>query len=103
VTEKRWLRERAINLGGHPDATLPSLSLLEEVLIALGVGDAENTVGPLRELHHLRSKVKGHASGAEALSIKQDVLKNHGGFKAHFRKLCERADEAFTVITAALK
>jgi hypothetical protein len=59
-------------------------------------------VAPLRELHHIRSKVKGHASGQEAEALKREILQRHGSYRKHFRSLCEACDEAVKIIAAAL-
>lgn len=58
-------------------------------LISLAFGLVE----PLKEVHELRTKMKGHASGDEATAIKKKVLKEHGTVEAHFRELCRKCDE----------
>jgi hypothetical protein len=98
--ETRWLRSKAQSMGRVPNVSFGSLRLVEECLIALGVGedDAKDTVAPLKETHHLRSKVKGHASGKEAAAIRKQILKEHGAYKEHFRVLSKRCDESIRTI-----
>jgi hypothetical protein len=94
--ETKWLREKAQSLGRKPDPSLASLKLLEECLLGRGFEsrDAAALVEPLKETHSLRSKMKGHASGQEAVTIRKKLLKEHGSFKAHFVDLCKRCDES---------
>lgn len=103
--EEKWLRRQATELGRKPGSTVRSLKLLEECLITLGFeeGQSQNIVAPLRELHNLRSKVKGHASGNEARSIRKKVLVDHGTYRQHFRTLCARCDESLRTVVRAFQ
>ncbi|HEX7772480.1 MAG TPA: hypothetical protein VF435_08655, partial [Pyrinomonadaceae bacterium] len=58
---------------------------------------------PLHQLHSLRSKLKGHASGGEAVDIKRHVLAEHGTYRQHFDVLCQACDEAIRTIRDAFK
>ena len=89
------LRSRATSLGRTPAPEWKSLKLIEEILLGLGKEGAEarELTEPLRELNSLRSKISGHATGKEATQIKSGILKEHGTYSAHFRRLCARCDE----------
>jgi hypothetical protein len=102
--ETKWLRQKAGSLGRRPDPKFGSLKLLEECLIGVGFGpdDAQKAIAPLKTAHDLRSKLKGHASGDEAVAIKKQVLKNHGSFQQHFRYLSAECDEAIRAIAEEL-
>jgi hypothetical protein len=103
--ETRWLRTKAQSLGRTPDQSFGSLKLLAECLIGSGISadDVGKVVAPLSKLHELRSKLKGHASGNEALSIKQQALVDYGSYAKHFRALCEQCDKSIRRITKELK
>lgn len=101
--EERWLRNRARELGAAPEPGMRSLKLLEGCLVALGFDGerARSLTQPLHEIHTLRSKVRGHATG-EALEIKQEVLAKHGSFRAHFRAMCSSCLSSLQMISEAL-
>jgi hypothetical protein len=103
--EEKWLRQKALALGRKPDQRFRSLKLIEECLTAFGFeGDHARTVtAPLYRLHELRSKLKGHASGEEAVKIKREVLLQHKSYKDHFRALCAECDEALHIILDAFE
>lgn len=86
------------------DASWGSLKLIEEVLSVLGCDEEPRNeiLGPLRELHRLRSKVSGHASGREALAIKASILRSHKSYRVHFRALCAKCDHAVAKLTKLL-
>jgi len=102
--EVKWLRRRAESLGRKPDAKLASVALLGECLVGLGFdeGRTHGVVGPLRALHSLRSKLRGHASGREAVQITSDVLSKFRSFREHFRDLCAQCDKALGLVREAL-
>jgi hypothetical protein len=101
--ETKWLRNRAQRLGRSPDARLQSLGLMEECLIGMGYADddARKIVGPLKDAHHLRSKLRGHASGDEAESIRKQILTEYGSYNKHFRSLAEAVDQSIRAIGEA--
>ncbi len=103
--ETKWLRSSAELLGRSPDASVASLKLAEECLIGLGheEGDADKIVAPLRKVHWLRSKLKGHASGQEATTIRKQALIEHASYKNHFRSLAEVVDQSIRAIGAAFE
>jgi hypothetical protein len=103
--EAKSLRNTAKSLGRLPDPNFASVKLVEECLIGLGFSepDAASIVAPLKTVHALRTKLKGHASGNEAETIKQQILGEHRNYKEHFRALCAQCDESIQMITEALK
>jgi hypothetical protein len=101
--EERWLRKQAVELGRAPALQSRSLKLIEECLIGLSFEEehARQITAPVHELHNLRSKLKGHASGDTARSIKSSALAAHGTFRKHFADLVTRCDEAMGTIAKA--
>jgi hypothetical protein len=101
--ETKWLRVKAQGLSRKPDIKFASLKLVEECLAGTGFAgeDARNVVAPLRELHELRSKVKGHAAGKDAAALRKRILNEHRTYKAHFQALCQRCDESMRAIAEA--
>lgn len=80
-----------------------SLRIIEECLaLSIGADEAKEVVAPLRELHHLRSKVKGHAT-TEKKSLETRALRDHGSLRAHFTDLAQRSLVAFERISALLE
>jgi hypothetical protein len=77
---------------------MASLKLAEECLTGLGFAAAEQVLSPLNTLHGLRSKLKGHASGDEALAITKHTLEEAGTFRAHYESLCQQCDESMRTI-----
>jgi len=103
--EEQWLRTKAEALGCMPQPTFRSLKLAEECLVALGFDDdhAREIIDPLQTVHHLRSKLKGHAANQEAIKLRKKALLEHKTYHAHFRTLCERCDKSMRIIRDALK
>ena len=103
--ETKWLRTTAQQLDRSPDANLASLSLIEECLNGLGYAedDARKIVAPLKTAHTLRSKLKGHASGDEALAIRKQTLTEYGSYKKHFRVLTEEVDQSIRAVAGAFE
>jgi len=103
--QTRWLKDKAFELGRTLDPKFASIKLTEECLLGLGFAEdkAQKTVAPLKTTRDLRTKVKGHASGGEALKIKLEALKAHGSYRNHFQALCKDCDESIRRIGEALK
>jgi hypothetical protein len=103
--EEKWLRNKAIELGQTPLASQGSLSLVAKCLQGLGFDKerAEDILSPLRTLHYLRTKLKGHAGGSEANSIRKSELAKHGSFRKHFEILCSDCDVAMQRIVEAFR
>jgi hypothetical protein len=101
---EKWLKDKATLLGRSPQPHWRSLKFVEECLIGLGfeADHAAKIVAPLRELHELRSKLKGHASGDGARELQSKALAEHGSYRAHFKELCARCDASLADISAAL-
>jgi hypothetical protein len=65
--------------------------------------EARKIVSPLRTLHALRSKLKGHAVGQSTQTqLRQQALNEHGSYKEHFRVLCRACDESLRKITETI-
>ncbi|MDQ3633775.1 MAG: hypothetical protein M3405_04605 [Acidobacteriota bacterium] len=103
--EEKWLRIKAKELGRNPDVKLRSLKLLEECLVGDGFDEdhAKEILGAFHEVHNLRSKLKGHTPGQEAVQIRKDVLRTFGSLQNHFRDLCQRCEENMNIIINAFK
>jgi len=103
--ETKWLRKKASELNRTPDHKLQSLKLVEECLMGIGFEEdhARKITAPMHQLHYLRSKLKGHASGEEATAIRKQALANHGSYGKHFRALCAECDEALRTIAEQFK
>ena len=102
--ETKWLRTMAGELRKTPDAKVASLVLIEECLTGFGYSeeDARKIVAPLKTVHYLRTKLKGHASGVESISaIRKETLAEHGSYKKHFRVLAEQIDHSIRAIEDA--
>ncbi len=98
--EEKWLRTRSAN----PDLRIHSLGLLEECLRQYGFDGerAREILKPLRDLHELRSKVKGHAPGAGAEKLRRNAIEMHGSLREHYWKLAQKCEESLKQITLAL-
>jgi hypothetical protein len=101
--DEKWLRTKAAALGCSPDARLRSIRLLEVCLVGIGFepDHAKEITQPLHDVHELRNKLKGHATGVLAIKIRQEKLRQHGTFKKHFEVLSQGCDEALRTIRAA--
>ena len=82
-----------------------SLRLIQELIAAQGTAESEasNAVEPLRQLHFLRSKVKGHANPALREVLIQDARTEHGSLKDHFRQLAFSCEQAFSRACSSLE
>lgn len=98
------IRARLDELGKPYEKDWQSLRLLQGLLEARGFAadDATSVIEPLKQLHYLRSKVKGHAAG----NLRRDLIlaarKEHGSLKEHFVHLAAGCHEAFERLQAAL-
>jgi hypothetical protein len=92
--DTKWLRDSASGLGRGPDPKFASIKLAEECLLGLGLekSDASEIVAPLKTVRDLRTKLKGHAPGTEAMTIRQRILQEYGSFRKHFLSLCTHCD-----------
>lgn len=101
---ERFLKESLRIANVAIDKTWRSLMLLEEVLVLLGKirDDVRTLLAPFRQVHHLRSKLKGHVSGSEAREIQKQIIDNHGTYREAFQQLCAQCDRSLGELTAAL-
>ena len=102
--ERKWLREKAKSLGRSPQVNYGSLKLVEECLAGLEFeeDDARSIVAPFFELHDMRNKFS-HDEGEEARNLTKEALKAHGDYRAHYRDLVARCDEALGILTEAFR
>lgn len=103
--EEKWLRKKSEELGRLEVAKFRSLKLLEECLVGVGfeVDHAREILSAFHEVHNLRSKVKGHTSGQEAVQFRKDALREFRTFRKHFENLCAKCDESLEIIINAFK
>jgi hypothetical protein len=101
--ETAWLKARALQLKQEVKPQEASLVLTERCLQGLGFEEehAKSIVAPLRTLHHLRSKLRGHVAGSEAEALRQAALDEHETYRNHFEDLCSRCDRAMRDIAEA--
>jgi len=99
------LRLLVTKIGRTIDPLWQSIKLMEEILLGLVLAEAQvrEIIEPLKELHLLRSKISGHASGKEAKQIKVNVLKQYKTFPCHFRQLCTQCDKAVRILQTKLE
>ena len=73
-----------------------SIKMLQLVLgKLLGSGErSEELVQPLRDLAHLRNKVRGHSPGEEAEHLYQSALLDYGTTRKHYRDLLTKIANA---------
>lgn len=98
---KSYFKTKAKEFGITVDPTWSSLKLIVELLKKGQIDEVDITtiVSPLRSLHELRNKMKGHAPGAEARKIRETIISKHGDLKAHFRFLVHQCERAFSLLT----
>jgi hypothetical protein len=103
--EEKWLRQRATELMRTPELQWRSLKLIEDCLVGLGFESehAANIVAPLREVHDLRSKLKGHAADNTRRELRSKAISEYGSYRAHFTSLCGKCDSSFEQIIDALR
>ncbi len=101
---ERGLRRLTEEAGGEQAPHSGGLNALIAALKARGLLEdaAIKAVAPLKTLHHLRSKVKGHAAPREAEALRHAALATHGTFRAHFTALAAECDAGLDVILRAL-
>jgi hypothetical protein len=94
------LRELAQKLGGAVDKDWKSLRLLEECLAGTGMDadDAKQAISALRELHEMRSVVKGHSAAAKRRELEKQAVAGYESFRAQFTDLAARCDRALEEI-----
>ena len=103
--EAGWLRKKAKELKRSPNITIGGIKLTEECLIGLGFDEvyAFELMSPFHDIHNLRSKLKGHRSGREAIEISKGAIRQFGSYHQHFKDLCSRCDSSLEIIIEAFK
>jgi hypothetical protein len=98
------IKVRLNKLGHSFDTQWGSIKLLQEYVLAKGmtISDSVLLVEPLKKLHFLRSKVKGHATGAEKKALVKAARMEHGSLAAHFKHLSTKCQESFFLIVEQL-
>lgn len=95
--QPRVIRTHLDALGQSYEMVWRSLRLLQELLIAQGWSpfDAADALEPLRQLHMLRSKIKGHSGDSEKTALITKARTDHGSLKDHFVQLACDCQNAF--------
>lgn len=98
------LRIRIENQGSKPDPNWGSIRLVQECLILSGMNsdNALNTVEPLKRVHFLRTKLKGHLAENEKTALIKQARADFGSLATHFRKLAEDVQTSFDRVVEAL-
>lgn len=98
---RRYFKIKAEGLGIGVDLQWGSLKLIGEVLLHQQVNNDEinAVVTPLRLLHDLRSKMKGHVSGSAANAMRDGLIAEHGSLKSQYRALAGDCDRAMALLT----
>jgi len=96
------VRKFAVAANVKIDTSWGSLKLIQEILRARDSLTADQIIDPLKELHHLRSKVPGHHTG-ERTKLEAGAVSQHGSLTAHFRDLCARCADSFDIILGTLR
>src|SRR5262249_49101798 len=103
--ERSYFKAKAESFGCTVDPRWNTIRIMKEGLEKAAV-DPEETqavVDPLQELHALRNKMKGHASGEEAKKIRAELLKKHGSLKQHFASLVMECHQGVKLIQAMVQ
>jgi hypothetical protein len=100
----KQLRVLAERVGIVIEKNWGSLKIIEALLLALGTPPDQTSgiMEPLKRLHYLRTKVKGHASPTERHELEVAARTEHLTFRAHFQALARGCDAALTKIITAL-
>jgi hypothetical protein len=92
--EERVIRAKLAEADVTPKKGEKSLVLIETLLTARAPSPNSQRLEGLRTVQLIRSKVKGHSSGSEAMELAHDALKQHDTFAGHFEHVCRMvADE----------
>jgi hypothetical protein len=100
----KGIRARLDNLSHLYEKEWGSLKLIQDLMIAQGfaASDATDAMEPLRQLHFLRSKVKGHAAEAQRQQLIKEARTKNGSLKEHFKQLAFDCQEAFEKACSSL-
>lgn len=99
------IRSRLQTLNRPYETSWGSLKLIQEVFIAQGSPEPEAiaAIEPLRQLHFLRSKVKGHATQEHRQGLIRKARTEHGSLKKHFLQLSFDCQKAFSQACSRLE
>ena len=78
-----------------------SLALLEKLLAGHYKSAEPRTLKGLRTVQRIRSKVKGHSGGKEAVELADDALMDHDTYSAHFKSVCRTVAHELKLIERA--
>jgi hypothetical protein len=98
--QPKWIKRALEARGIKYDKQWQSLRLLEE-LMAAGAPNEDSgreMLEPLRSLHFLRTKVKGHAAQSEKDKIVKDAIAKYGALSRHFRQISAKIDSSLKKI-----
>jgi hypothetical protein len=95
------LRKLATASGVKFEPSWQSLKLIQEILRSNDSLTADQIMAPLKELHHLRSKVPGHHTGERA-KLEASAISEHGSLASHFRSLCAWCEDSFEQVITSL-
>ncbi|MBX9948743.1 MAG: hypothetical protein K2Y39_06260 [Candidatus Obscuribacterales bacterium] len=100
----KGIRDLITGAGKEFDNQWASLRLIQEFLVAKGMLEVEavSLLRPLKELHGLRSKVKGHSAETEKQELIKKARTDHGSLKNHFKDLVSKCEISFNRIVAEL-
>lgn len=101
-----YFKTKLENMGSKPDSEWRSIKLIEECLKASHMDElqADAILEPLRELHRLRTKMRGHAaSEQEKGRIRTQLIRKHGSLKQHFRSLTEDCHKAVKLLSGMVE
>lgn len=98
------LRALATGAGVSVEAGWRSLKLLEAIVESRGrtAEEAKAIIAPFRQLHELRTTMKGHSAGSSKLDAEKSAKKNFGNYRAHFTNLAERCNDTLGAISELL-
>lgn len=97
------LRRIATNIDAAVERDWQSLKILQIIVETKGATneDAAKLLEPLRRLHHLRSKLRGHATPEKRL-LEREAIATHGSYLDHFISLCRGCDASLAGLHALL-
>lgn len=98
--EKPYLVKVAQDAGRPGEPGWGSIKWLREALLARGVDvdRADEIVAPFGELQHLRSKLAAHSSGAEAVEIRRQLLREHRTPRGQIESLSTRLAQSLEAL-----
>ena len=96
---KSYFKSKAKAANITVDPQWGSLTLINEVIrVQVDKKKATAVVAPLKSLHDLRNKMKGHAGGSDSKAILKELIAEHGDLRSHFRSLANDCDHAIALM-----